>query len=200
MFNLFRKFFGYPTPEELAQNGQRFFEHLKKIDDSQISLDQIQNTFDFEGLGRLVRHAQQFPWRTDDELIAKWKSTVSSAFAGYDFFVEYREESAHENYLIFDVLRKPRTTPNSFSLNDTAAFVERDRVAADGRMYNYFMLHRPGEQGFALLYRLIHTAADGVLHVGTCEVYMNKRRLDALAEWDRQMSSSTPKRHVRKSA
>ena len=197
MFNLFKKLFGIPTPEDFAHRGQQFFEHLEKLDDSHLPLAAIRHALDDEAMGRLFRHAHNFPCPTDDELVAKWKSTAG-CFSSYDFFVEYRVESAHEGYLVFDVLRKPTANPSSFVPSDSSAYVERGRIGDDGEPYNYFLINRQGDDGYALMYRIATKVTQGVLHIGTCRVFLGKRRQEALAEWDREMAKAALNKCIKK--
>lgn len=197
MFNLFKKLFGIPTSDEFAQRGQKFFQHLEKLDDSHLPLAAIRQALDDEALGRLIRHAQHFPCPTDDELVAKWKSTAGS-FSSYDFFVEYQADSAQEGYLVFDVLRKPTANPSLFSPSDSSAFVERGRIGDDGEPYNYFLINCLRDEGCALMYRIATKVTQGVLHIGTCRVYLGKRRQEALAEWDREMAKAALNKYIKK--
>lgn len=191
MFSFVKKFFGLPLPEDLRRNGAHFLEHLEKLDDPNLPVGRIRDVLDEEGLGRLLRHAQHFPWSTDDETVARWKAIAQGAFAGQNFWLEYRTDLVEPDYLVFDVLRSLAVSPADFYLSQNG-FTENDRLGPDGEKYNHFMVHQPIGEGYALLFRIRSAVAvEGVLKVGTCRVFIGKRRQESLAQWDREMTQAS---------
>ena len=189
MFTLVKKLFGIPSPEELQENGEKFYRHLQKLDDANLPVSRIRDMFTNEELGRLLRHAQRFPWKSDDELIAQWQGPAQWAIGNpQGFWIEYQQGSVQENYLVFDVFRNLPTKPSTFVLR-VAGATEKNKVGTDGVAYDHYLVNQPaGDGAHALLFRIRNQPeAEGVLHVGTCRVFVGKRRLEALAEWDKEM-------------
>jgi hypothetical protein len=181
MFSLVRKLFGIERPEEFAKNGALFYGHLEKLDDPNLNASRIRELLGDESLGRLLRQAQRFPWRTDDQEVANWKSVAQGAFYGTNYWLEYRADSVGPCYLVFDVLRNLSVSPADFCLSVTG-FAEKERVGKDQETYNHFMVHQPAGDGYALIFRITNAVpVEGVLHIGTCRVFIGKRRLEALS-------------------
>jgi hypothetical protein len=193
MFQIFKTLFGQLDPKKLAENGRRFYEQLQNLDDAKLPLETIQGAVSDEMMGRLLHHAQRFPWQDDNQMVTAWKTNAENVlYTANGFWLEFKALSDEGTYLEFDILRNPGTPLKNFTTNSGSRSLRRRESSKQIR--SHYLLHTPpgnGSLGSAIYYRVkCDVGDDSIMHIGDCRVYLEKNRLAALTEWDREMAET----------